>query len=113
MAMTLRLDEQETEARRKRADREGRSMQDVARQAVRDYIERTSKRELLDAVLDRELPRYSEALERLGQLSSSTSRPCSTSRTAPPAGPSRPVTSACSNRRRLGREPRHSVRTHI
>lgn len=42
-------------------------MQEVARQAVRDYIERTSKRELLDAVLDRELPRYAEALERLGQ----------------------------------------------
>ena len=67
MAMTLRLDEQETEALRKRADREGRSMQDVARQAVRDYIERTSKRELLDSVLDGELPRYAEALERLGK----------------------------------------------
>jgi predicted transcriptional regulator len=67
MAMTLRLDEQETEALRKRADREGRSMQDVARQAVRDYIERTSRRELLDSVLDGELPRYAEALERLGQ----------------------------------------------
>jgi predicted transcriptional regulator len=67
MAMTLRLDEQETEALRKRADREGRSMQDVARHAVRDYIERTSKRELLDSVLDQELPRYAEALERLGK----------------------------------------------
>ena len=65
--MTLRLDEQETAALRKQAAREGRSMQDVARQAVRDYIEATSKRELLDAVLDRELPRYAEALERLGQ----------------------------------------------
>jgi Ribbon-helix-helix protein, copG family len=67
MAMTLRLDEQETEALRRRADLEGRSMQDVARQAVRDYIERTSKRELLDRVLDEELPRYAEALDRLGQ----------------------------------------------
>ena len=67
MAMTLRLDDQETEALRKRAEHEGRSMQEVARQAVRDYIERTSKRELLDAVLDRELPRYAEVLERLGQ----------------------------------------------
>ncbi len=65
--MTLRLDEQETEALRRRAELEGRSMQDVARQAVRDYIERNSKRELLDRVLDRELPRYAEALERLGQ----------------------------------------------
>ncbi len=42
-------------------------MQEVARQAVRDYIERNSKRDLLDRVLDRELPRYAEALERLGQ----------------------------------------------
>ncbi len=42
-------------------------MQDVARQAVRDYIERNGKRERLDHVLDRELPRYAEALERLGQ----------------------------------------------
>lgn len=67
MAMTLRLDEQETEALRRRAEFEGRSMQDVARQAVRDYIERTSKREVLDRVLDAELPRYAEALERLGQ----------------------------------------------
>ena len=67
VAMTLRLDEQESDALRHRAELEGRSMQDVARQAVRDYIERTSKRELLDRVLDDELPRYAEALERLGQ----------------------------------------------
>lgn len=65
--MTLRLDEQETQALRLRAEREGRSMQEVARQAVRDYIERTSKRELLDHVLDEELPRYDEALRRLGE----------------------------------------------
>ncbi len=67
MATTLRPGEQETEALRRRAELEGRSVQDVARQAVRDYIERNSKRELLDRVLDRELPRYAEALERLGQ----------------------------------------------
>jgi hypothetical protein len=67
MAMTLRLDEQETEALRLRAQREGRSMQEVARQAVRDYIERTSRRDLLDGVLDEEIPRYAEALRRLGE----------------------------------------------
>jgi hypothetical protein len=55
------------EALRRRAELEGRSMQDVARQAVRDHIERNSKRELLDRVLDAELPRYAEAPERLGQ----------------------------------------------
>jgi predicted transcriptional regulator len=67
MAMTLRLDDGESEALRRRAEIEGRSMQDVARQAVREYVERTSRRQLLDRVLDEQLPRYAEALERLGQ----------------------------------------------
>ncbi|MEN3270474.1 MAG: hypothetical protein V7646_7368 [Pseudonocardia sp.] len=67
VAMTLRLTDEETEALRRRAQREGRSMQEVAREAVRDYIDRTSRRELLDRVLDDELPRYAEALERLGE----------------------------------------------
>ncbi|MEA2222622.1 MAG: hypothetical protein QOH83_998 [Solirubrobacteraceae bacterium] len=67
MAMTLRLTDEETDALRLRAQREGRSMQEVAREAVRDYIDRTSRRELLDRVLDDELPRYAEALERLGE----------------------------------------------
>ena len=67
MAMTLRLTEDETDALRRRAEREGRSMQDVARAAVRDYIDRTSRRELLDEVLDEQLPRYAEALRRLGE----------------------------------------------
>jgi predicted transcriptional regulator len=67
MAMTLRLSDDETQALRDRADREGRSMQEVARSAVREYIDRTSRRELLDEVLDEELPRYAEALRRLGQ----------------------------------------------
>ncbi|MGI9097093.1 MAG: ribbon-helix-helix protein, CopG family [Solirubrobacteraceae bacterium] len=65
--MTLRLTEDETEALRRRARREGRSMQDVAREAVREYIDRTSRRELLDQVLDEDLPRYAEALDRLGE----------------------------------------------
>jgi predicted transcriptional regulator len=67
MAMTLRLTDDETDALRRRAQHEGRSMQEVARAAVRDYIERTSRRELLDQVLDDELPRYAEALRRLGE----------------------------------------------
>jgi len=67
MAMTLRLSDDETEALRQGAEREGRSMQEVARSAVRDYIEKTSMRELLDDVLDQQLPRYAEALRRLGE----------------------------------------------
>ena len=65
--MTLRLTEAESEALRLRAERESRSMQDVARQAVREYVENHSRAELLDQVLDSELPRYAEALQRLGQ----------------------------------------------
>lgn len=65
--MTLRLSEEETDALRRRAQREGRSMQEVAREAVRDYVDRTSRRELLDEVLDEELPRFAEALRRLGE----------------------------------------------
>jgi predicted transcriptional regulator len=67
MAMTLRLDDDETDALRRRAALESRSMQEVARSAIREYVENHSRRELLDRVLDEELPRYAEALERLGQ----------------------------------------------
>jgi hypothetical protein len=67
MAMTLRLTDEEADALRRRARREGRSMQEVARAAVREYIDRTSRRELLDEVLDEELPRFAEALRRLGE----------------------------------------------
>lgn len=67
MAMTLRLADEETEALRRRSELEQRSMQEVARQAIREYIENRSRAELLGQVLDEELPKYAEALERLGQ----------------------------------------------
>lgn len=67
MPMTLRLSDGEAEALRRRAEYEHRSMQDVVRQAIREYVEGHSRADLLDRVLDDELPRYSEALERLGQ----------------------------------------------
>jgi predicted transcriptional regulator len=65
--MTLRLSDDEADALRRRAELESRSMQEVARQAVREYVEGHSRAELLDQVLDGELPRYAEALQRLGQ----------------------------------------------
>ena len=65
--MTLRLTPDETEALRQRAARERRSMQDVARQAIREYVEEHSRAELLDEVLESEIPRYAEALRRLGE----------------------------------------------
>ena len=67
MAMTLRLADEETEALRRRSELEQRSMQEVARQAIREYIENHSRADLLEQVLDEELPKYAEALERLGQ----------------------------------------------
>jgi predicted transcriptional regulator len=65
--MTLRLADAEAEALRRRAGLERRSMQEVARQAIREYVEGHSRADLLNRVLDEELPRYAEALERLGQ----------------------------------------------
>ncbi len=65
MALTLRLTGTETEALQRRADLERRSMHEVIRQAIREYIESHSGAELIDQVLDEELPRYAEALERL------------------------------------------------
>ena len=64
--MTLRLTDDETEALRRRAAAENRSMQEVARDAVRRYIETTSKRELLDQAIDATVKNYGEALRRLG-----------------------------------------------
>ena len=68
MAMTLRLSDDEAEALRRRAELEHRSMQEVARQAIREYVENHSRAELLDQALDKELPRYADALERLARL---------------------------------------------
>ena len=65
--MTLRLTDEEAAALRAQAEDEGRSMQDVARAAVREYVERRTRRARIDTVLDTELPRYAEAIERLGQ----------------------------------------------
>lgn len=67
MAMTLRLTDDETAALRARAEAEGRSMQEIAREAVREYVSMTDRAELLKRVLDSELPRYADALKRLGQ----------------------------------------------
>jgi hypothetical protein len=39
-AMTLRLDDDESDALRRRADQEGRSMQQVVHDALREYFDR-------------------------------------------------------------------------
>lgn len=67
MAMTLRLNEAQSEALRARAEFEGRSMQEVAKSAIEEYLELHSKADLIDRILDEELPRYAEAMQRLAQ----------------------------------------------
>jgi predicted transcriptional regulator len=65
MAMTLRLNEEETEALRRTAEREGLSMQEVARKAIREYVvgwERTRDAFLADFARDN-----AGLLDRLGQ----------------------------------------------
>ncbi len=65
--MSLRLPEADVEALRQRAAQERRSMQDVMKSALHEYVERHSRDELLEQVLDSELPRYADALRRLGE----------------------------------------------
>jgi predicted transcriptional regulator len=67
MAMTLRLSDEQAEALRRRADKEGRSMQQVARAALDEYLLRTEDDELTDRLADRGARRYAELLRRLGE----------------------------------------------
>lgn len=67
MAMTVRFEETVSDALRERAAFEDRSMQDVVSDAVVEYIDRHSRQDLLTKVLDTELPRYADALRRLGE----------------------------------------------
>ena len=68
MAMTLRLTDEETEALRAQAEREGRSMQVVARAAIRQYIEQDGHRGRVAAAASAGASRYAEALRRLGEV---------------------------------------------
>ena len=65
MAMTLRLDEQETQALRERAEREGRSMQEVARTAIREYL--ADRHTRLSAAIDKVRTEDAELLDRLSR----------------------------------------------
>jgi predicted transcriptional regulator len=67
MAMTLRLTNDEAETLRRRADLEGRSMHDIARQAIREYVEQQSRNERFDGIFDHEIPGYVEAFLRRGE----------------------------------------------
>ena len=67
MAMTLRLTDEQTQALRARAEREGRSMQQVARAALDDYLLRADDDELTDRLAEQGAQRYAELLRRLGE----------------------------------------------
>ena len=66
MAMTLRLTDEETAALRATAEREQRSMQEVARTAIRDYVSQRAVRreELLRRIVDED----GALLDRLGSV---------------------------------------------
>jgi predicted transcriptional regulator len=67
VAMTLRLSDEQTEALRRRAEKEGRSMQQVAQSALDEYLVRTQDDELTDRLADQGARRYAELLRRLGE----------------------------------------------
>jgi hypothetical protein len=65
MAMNLRLTEAETAALRRKAAEEGRSMQDVARAAIADYLSDRPGR--LRAAIERVRTEDAELLDRLSR----------------------------------------------
>jgi plasmid stability protein len=67
MAMTLRLSDEETEALRARAVKEGRSMQQVARSALDEYLLRADDDELTDRLTEQGAQRFADLLRRLGE----------------------------------------------
>ena len=66
MAMTLRLTDEETDQLRRTAEAENRSMQEVAREAIREYTERHAARR--DAALARIVAEDGDLLDRLGSV---------------------------------------------
>lgn len=65
--MTLRLSDDETEGLRLRAEAEQRSMQEVARAAVREYIERHDHEEAVDRAAAWVTENFRDTLDRLGR----------------------------------------------
>lgn len=65
--MTLRLTDDEQDALRKRAANEGVSMQELARRAVRQYIDVEDHRDRVFTSARRVMEAHAEAIERLGR----------------------------------------------
>ena len=67
MAMTLRLTDDERAALHARAAAEGISMQEAARRAVREYVERADHRDRVSVAADHIVAVHADALDRLGR----------------------------------------------
>jgi hypothetical protein len=67
MAFVLKLTEHETELLRVQAEREHRSMHEVARLAVLDRITSTGQDERRDAFIRDELPDWAPVMDRLSR----------------------------------------------
>ncbi|WP_093167421.1 FitA-like ribbon-helix-helix domain-containing protein [Sinosporangium album] len=67
MAMTLRLSDEQTEALRRRAEQEGRSMQQVALHAIEEYLARRSDDEEVHRLGVEAVRRWKPVLDRLAE----------------------------------------------
>lgn len=67
MAMTLRLTDQEQAALRERAELEGISLQEAARRAVREFVDRGDHRDRVADAAAKILLAHDGALRRLGE----------------------------------------------
>ncbi len=65
--MTLRLTEEEQAALRQRAELEGISLQEAARRAVREFVDRSDHRDRVAEAAARILRSHEDALRRLGE----------------------------------------------
>ena len=65
MAMSLRLSDSEADALRRKAAEEGRSMQDVAKSAIAEYV--SGRPERLRAAIQKVRVEDAELLDRLGR----------------------------------------------
>jgi predicted transcriptional regulator len=67
MVMTLRLSDEQSAAVNARAQKEGRSIQQIIGAAIDDYLLRTEDDELTERLADLGAQRFAELLRRLGE----------------------------------------------
>lgn len=65
MAMNVRFDDDQTQALKKQAEREGRSMQAIVLRAVDDYLARNARDAMVRESAIKEAAKWHELLERL------------------------------------------------